>query len=119
LCNSQFVKHDAALADSFEQDIKAAGAGAEVLLAHKYQKGFNHYVQFEGYWLFVPWIYDLFVNDESPPKKKWYVFAEPRTRVNMPRLLTTLGAYDSSKKWFVGKVLKDTYASVTREYNTG
>ena len=41
--------------------------GANVLLAHQYHKGFNHYVQYEGYWHFMPWIYDLLISAKSPP----------------------------------------------------
>jgi hypothetical protein len=118
LCNSQYLNIETALAESFEKSVKEAGAN--VLLAHQYHKGFNHYVQYEGYWHLLPWIYDLLINNaESPPiYKTWYFFAEPRTRVNVPKLLATLGAYDASKYWFVGKALKDTVGSITRHYHT-
>ena len=122
LVKSQFVEHEARLAEALKADLVKQGA-VDVMLLHQHSHELNHIVRDNsGDWTYFPWIErlsrDAKENNGVGIDFDWFVFLEPRTVVDVRALESGLGALSHSEKLFLGRRLVDTTGSITRFMNS-
>ncbi|XP_025911762.1 beta-1,3-glucosyltransferase isoform X2 [Apteryx mantelli] len=89
---------------------QAADLGKElptVLLIHQMDKH-------EGAWTILPLMRDFSVTYGR--NSSWVFFCEEDTRIQVLKLLETLGRFDRSKEWFLGKALYDEESTIIHHY---
>ncbi|XP_051489649.1 beta-1,3-glucosyltransferase isoform X3 [Apus apus] len=99
-------------AEDLKRDIlkQAADLGKElpvVLLTHQME---GH----EGAWTILPLMRDFSVTYGR--NSTWIFFCEEDTRIQVVKLLETLGRFDGSKEWFLGKALYDEESTIIHHY---
>ncbi|NXW16454.1 B3GLT glucosyltransferase, partial [Circaetus pectoralis] len=99
-------------AEDLKRDIlkQAADLGKElptVLLIHQMD---GH----EGAWTILPLMRDFSVTYGR--NSSWIFFCEEDTRIQVVKLLETLGRFDGSKEWFLGKALYDEESTIIHHY---
>jgi hypothetical protein len=83
-----------------------------------------------GMWTLKPWIAYLARSEASLPKQRkrrrevgrggqrWFVFLEPRSRVDPTMLSEVLADYDAREPLFIGRALRDFESSIVHHYST-
>ncbi|XP_019385656.1 PREDICTED: beta-1,3-glucosyltransferase isoform X1 [Crocodylus porosus] len=99
-------------AEDLKQNIlnQAADLGKElprVLLIHQMDRH-------EGAWTILPLIPDF--SATYGRNSSWIFFCEEDTRIQILKLLETLGRFDKSKEWFLGKALYDEESTIIHHY---
>nr|XP_038030653.1 beta-1,3-glucosyltransferase isoform X2 [Anas platyrhynchos] len=99
-------------AEDLKRDIlkQAADLGKElpiVLLIHEINRH-------EGAWTILPLMRDFSI--AYGRNSSWIFFCEEDTRIQVVKLLETLGRFDASKEWFLGKALYDEESTIIHHY---
>uniref|UniRef100_A0A8C3CZC7 Beta-1,3-glucosyltransferase n=1 Tax=Cairina moschata TaxID=8855 RepID=A0A8C3CZC7_CAIMO len=99
-------------AEDLKRDIlkQAADLGKElprVLLIHEIDRH-------EGAWTILPLMRDFSI--AYGRNSSWIFFCEEDTRIQVVKLLETLGRFDASKEWFLGKALYDEESTIIHHY---
>jgi hypothetical protein len=123
---SENVHHDQVLALELKEQLVEAGIrSSNVILQHvcadeweASKEGPPFHVD---YWTLTPLLIqlDAKLQARAGPAPKWVVFLEPNTRVDVPKLRTTLAGYDHTKPMLVGHILKDLEHSIVHFFESG